>query len=90
MNKKEFTEQVAHNGEISNTEAAAVIDTLLKGITEGLVKDGKVILPGFGSFTIQKRAARTGRNPSTGEAITIAEKNVVKFSAGKQLKETIN
>jgi DNA-binding protein HU-beta len=65
------------------------IDTLLDTITKGLKKDGEVKLVGFGVFKVQKRKARTGRNPKTGEAVKIPARKVVKFVPGKELKEAV-
>lgn len=89
MTKKELVATIAQYEEIGNSEAIRVLDGLIQAISDGLARDGKVLLPGFGTFTVQRRPARKGHHPGTGEVIDIPEKNVVKFSAGKQLKETV-
>jgi DNA-binding protein HU-beta len=90
MNKTELIAHIAFNTDISKAAAARVLDATTKAITSTLKKGGTVSLVGFGSFSVSKRAARTGRNPSTGEAIKIKAAKVPKFTAGKALKEALN
>jgi nucleoid DNA-binding protein len=71
-------------------EAQAAVDCVFASITQALKKKGAVTLVGFGTFKVDKRKARTGRNPQTGEEIKIKAKNVPKFVAGKALKEAVN
>jgi len=90
MNKTEFISSIAKrtNNNLSNT--SSLVDAVLDIISETLAKGDSVRLPGFGSFEVSHRAATKGRNPSTGAEITIAARNVPKFSAGKNLKEAVN
>lgn len=87
MNKSELVEAVA--GELDQSKAAAgrAVEAVLDAITRGLLKDGEVSLVGFGSFRTRKRAARTGRNPQTGQPIQIAAGTSISFKAGQPLKE---
>ncbi|MBF0187709.1 MAG: HU family DNA-binding protein [Magnetococcales bacterium] len=75
---------------LSQTDAAEAVKTLMEVMTDELKTGGTISLTGFGSFSITERAARTGRNPRTGKAIQIPASKVVKFKAGKSLKETVN
>jgi len=89
MNKGDLINEVA---KIVNTkkEAQAAVDCIFDSITKALKKKGAVTLVGFGTFKVDKRKARTGRNPQTGEAIKIEAKNVPKFVPGKALKDAVN
>ena len=89
MNKKELVEVVSSKAEITKAEAAKVINATLDAIVDGLVKDGKVIVPGFGSFETRQRSARSGRNPRTGETIKIKAAKVPAFKPGKGMKEAV-
>lgn len=89
MKKTELIEKIAGIGDLSKAAAAKTLDTVLLAITAGLVENSEVVLPGFGSFKVSRRAARTGRNPQTGETIQIKESLVATFKAGKGLKEAI-
>jgi nucleoid DNA-binding protein len=71
-------------------EAQAVVDCIFSNITKALKKKDTVTMAGFGVFKVVKRKARTGRNPQTGETIKIKAKNVLKFTAGKSLKDEVN
>jgi len=71
-------------------EAQAAVDCVFASITQALKKKGAVTLVGFGTFKVDKRKARLGRNPQTGEEIKIKAKNVPKFVAGKALKDAVN
>ena len=88
MNKGELVNQVA---KVVNTkkEAQAAVDCVFQSITKALKKKDTVTLVGFGTFRVDKRKARKGRNPQTGEVIKIKAKKVPKFVAGKALKEAI-
>ena len=90
MNKADLIDKMAADADITKTAAATALDALLGGITKTLQKDGKVTLVGFGTFSVSRRKARTGRNPQTGATIQIGAKNVPKFSAGKALKDAVN
>lgn len=90
MNKSELIEQMATTADISKAAAEKALDGALGAITQALKQGDSVTLVGFGTFKVSKRAARTGRNPRTGEAIEIAAASVPKFSAGKALKDAVN
>ena len=89
MNKGDLVNEVA---KVVNTkkEAQEAVDCVFSTITKALKKKDTVTLVGFGTFKVDKRKARMGRNPQTGEAIKIKAKNVPKFVAGKALKESVN
>lgn len=90
MNKSEMIDMVAEAADISKAAAGRAVDAVFDSIT-GSMKDGKsVTLVGFGTFSVGHRAARSGRNPRTGETIQIAEANTPKFKAGKALKDAVN
>ena len=89
MTKAELIEAMADGAEISKAAANKALDTMIASITKTLKKNGKVTLVGFGTFSANKRKARKGRNPRTGEAIKIPAAKIPKFSAGKGLKEGI-
>ncbi|NQY83105.1 MAG: HU family DNA-binding protein [Alphaproteobacteria bacterium] len=80
---------VAHTG-LTKADATKAVDAVLGSITSSLKAGNDVRLVDFGTFSINRRAASEGRNPRTGEKITIAAANVVKFKAGKGLKDTVN
>jgi len=88
MNKGQLVEVVA-KALGSKSAAEKAINATLKAVTDALKKGDKVTLVGFGTFSVSKRAARTGRNPQTGKEIKIKAKKVPKFTAGKALKDTI-
>ena len=89
MNKTELVEVVSSKAEITKAEALKVVTATLDGIIEGLVSDGKVILPGFGSFETRQRSARSGRNPRTGETIKIKATKAPSFKPGKCMKDAV-
>ena len=89
MNKTELIKNVAQNAEISKKEATVVVQTVVESITNALAAGEKVQLIGFGTFEVRERAARTGRNPQTGEEMQIAASKVPAFKAGKELKEAV-
>ena len=89
MTKADIVAAVAETG-MTKKAAAAAVDTVIDAITGALAKGEKVNIVGFGSFSVKKRKARTGRNPQTGAAIKIKAKNVPAFSAGKALKDAVN
>lgn len=90
MSKQELVELMAEKAGLSKADATRALDAFMEGIKEGLKKDKKVTLVGFGTFEAKERAARTGRNPLTGETIQIAAKTAVTFKAGSKLKEAVN
>ena len=90
MTKAELIQQMAEDSGITKKEAGQTLDSLIEAIKEDLKKkDGKITLPGFGSFSKTKRKARKGINPQTGEQITITARNAVKFKPAKALKEAM-
>ncbi len=90
MNKGDLIAAIAKDADINKSQATAAVDSLVKHIEKTLKKGEKVTLVGFGSFSVSRRAGRTGRNPKTGKPIKIPAKRVAKFTPGKALKETIN
>ncbi len=90
MNKAELIEMVAASMHITKSDATATVDAVFNGITDSLKNGDSVTLVGFGTFSVSQRAARTGRNPRTGEAITIPASRSPKFKAGKALKDAVN
>jgi DNA-binding protein HU-beta len=90
VNKAELVEAVARAADISKLSAEKSLDGALNAIKAALKKGSSVTLVGFGTFRVSKRAARTGRNPRTGEAIKIKAARVPKFTAGKALKDAVN
>ncbi|MGI5499199.1 HU family DNA-binding protein [Lentzea sp. CA-135723] len=90
MNKQELIDLVSENADASRADVAKVLDTMLHTIKNTVAEGDTVNLTGFGSFTMGERAARTGRNPQTGEPIEIAASKAVKFSAGKAFKDFVN
>ncbi len=90
MNKSELIEAVARAADLSKAEAGRAVDATFDAIARSLKKGDKVSLVGFGTFEVRKRAARTGRNPKTGETIKIKASKVPAFKAGKGLKDTVN
>ena len=90
MNKGDLIDSVANQSGLTKTDAAKAVDAVLDAITGSLMQGNKVTLPGFGTFSTSKRAARTGRNPSTGETIKINAKTVAKFKPGSKLTDAVN
>lgn len=90
MNKADLIEQIAEKMDSSKADAGRTVDVVLDTITGSLKKGDEVTLVGFGTFKVKHRAEREGRNPKTGEAITIKAANVPSFKAGKALKEAVN
>ena len=90
MTKAELVEKMAKDAGISKVAAAAALNSFMANVTKALKKkNGKVTLVGFGTFAKIRRKARKGRNPQTGDPIKIKASNVVKFRAGKKLKDAI-
>lgn len=89
MNKAQLVDSIAQEAGLSKTDAKKALDAFIKSTTDALKKNERVALVGFGSFSLSKRSARTGRNPQTGQEIQIPEKNVVKFKPGTELSETV-
>lgn len=90
MNKSELIDAVADEAEMSKAEAGRAVDAVISAITKALKKGDTVTLVGFGTFQVRKRAARTGRNPKTGDTIKIGASKNPAFKAGKALKDAVN
>ena len=90
MNKADFIGAVADAAELSKADAGRAVDAMIEVIKKALKKGDTVSLVGFGTYSVRKRAARTGRNPQTGAAIEIAASSVPKFTAGATLKAAVN
>ncbi|MBS0575591.1 MAG: HU family DNA-binding protein [Proteobacteria bacterium] len=90
MNKADFIASVAERSELSKVDAGRAVDAMVETITKALKKGDSVTLVGFGTFAIRKRAARTGRNPRTGQTIKIKASKNPAFKAGKALKDAVN
>lgn len=89
MNKSELIAAVAEKAGVTKSAADAAVNAMIDAIA-GALKDGdKVAIAGFGNFEVKERAAREGRNPATGETITIAASKSVAFKASKALKESV-
>ncbi len=89
MTKQDLVSKMAADANISKKAAEDALNSFIGGVKESLGKGESVSLIGFGTFGVSKRAARTGRNPRTGDAIQIPERNVPTFKAGKGLKEAV-
>ena len=90
MNKNELIESVAERTGLAKSDAARAVEAVLGTLTEALKRGDTVALSGFGTFLSKERAARTGRNPRTGESIAIPASRVPSFKAGKGLKDALN
>lgn len=90
MNKTELIAAVAEKAEISKKDTEKAVKAFTDAVAEELAKGGKVQLVGFGNFEVSERPAREGRNPRTGETMTIAASKTPKFKPGKALKDEIN
>jgi DNA-binding protein HU-beta len=90
MNKNELIAAVADNAGLTKSDASKAVEAVFDTITDALKKDDDVRLVGFGTFSVTQRKASTGRNPRTGEPMTIAASTQPKFKAGKGLKDAVN
>ena len=90
MNKTELVAAIAEKSELSKKDSEKALKAFIDTVTEELKKGEKIQLVGFGTFEVQHRAAREGRNPLTKETIQIAASNAPKFKAGKALKDAVN
>ena len=90
MTKAELVTMVAEKADLTKKDAEKAISALVESISETLAKGEKIQLVGFGTFEVAERAARTGKNPQTGEAINIPASKAPKFKAGKVLKDQVN
>ncbi|CAM8266943.1 nucleoid-associated protein HU-beta [Morganella morganii] len=90
VNKSQLVDKIAADANISKAAAGRALDAIIGSVTDSLKGGDDVALVGFGTFTVRKRAARTGRNPQTGKEIKIAAAKVPAFRAGKGLKDAVN
>jgi DNA-binding protein HU-beta len=90
MNKTEIIDHISQSADISKAAAGRALEAAVTAIKTAMKKGGMVTLVGFGTFYVGKRAARSGRNPRTGDAIRIKAARVPKFRAGKALKDAVN
>lgn len=89
MNKSELIDAMAEKAELSKADAGRALEAFTESISKALKKGDTVSLIGFGTFSVKKRAARTGRNPATGETIKIKASKTPSFKAGKAFKDAI-
>ncbi|MBR9826782.1 MAG: integration host factor subunit beta [Alphaproteobacteria bacterium] len=91
MIKSELIDRLAEaNPHLYHRDVERVVNTVLDGITEALAQGDRVELRGFGAFSVRRRPARTGRNPRTGESVSVKEKHVPFFKTGKELRERVD
>jgi DNA-binding protein HU-beta len=90
VNKSELVDSIAASADISKAAAGRALDAFTESVTEALKAGDQVALVGFGTFQVRERAARSGRNPQTGETIQISAAKVPSFKAGKALKDACN
>lgn len=90
MNKAELIDAIAASAGLSKADSKKALDAFVETTSKALKSGDRLSLVGFGSFSVSKREARTGRNPQTGKEIQIAAKNVVKFKAGADLEGSVN
>ena len=89
MNKKEVTSKMSREAGITFLQAEKAFNSMIEGIKDSLKKGERVTFSGFGSFEVKKRKARKGRNPKTGEVISIPKKKRVKFNPSKSFKDSL-
>ncbi len=90
MNKSELVAKISEGADISKASAGRALDSLIESVTAELASGGDVALVGFGTYKVNDRAARIGRNPQTGAEIQISAAKVPAFKAGKALKDAVN
>ena len=90
MSKQDLVAYMAEETGLTKADATRALDAMMKGVTEGLKKQGKVTLTGFATFTAKKKEAKTGRNPKTGEPVKIPARVAATIKAGSKLKEALN
>ena len=90
MTKSELIDAIAQKAGLGKTDASKALSATLESVTDALKAGEKVALIGFGTFSVSLRAARTGKNPQTGEAIAIPASKAAKFKAGQKLKDAVN
>lgn len=89
MNKQELVEAIAKQSGHSNAEASRYLEAIIEAVEEDLKRDEEIRITGFGKFSVRERSAREGRNPQTGEPMTIPASKTPAFSAGNALKKAI-
>jgi len=89
MTKADLVSKIAEKASLTKSDSEKALNAFLDSVQDTLVKEGKLTLTGFGTFAVENRKARNGRNPRTGEEIKIPACKVVKFRPGKVLKETV-
>lgn len=90
MTKTDLVNYIAEEAGLTKVDAAKALEAFMCGVTKGLKEDGKVSLTGFFTFSAEKKAAKEGRNPRTGETVKIPARVAVKGKAGSKLKEALN
>ena len=90
MTKSQLIDAIAEKAGLSKADASKSLSATLESVTDALKAGEKVVLIGFGTFSVSLRAARTGKNPQTGEALAIPASKAAKFKAGQQLKDAVN
>ena len=90
MNKSELVDSIAQSAGLTKEQAAKAVNAFTESVQGALQRGDDVVLVGFGTFSVKERAARTGRNPKTGETLEIAASKVPSFKAGKGLKDAVN
>ncbi|MBE0435936.1 MAG: HU family DNA-binding protein [Methylomicrobium sp.] len=90
MNKSELIDAIADSSGLTKADAGRALDGFLSAVTTALSKGDSLALVGFGTFSVKERAERKGRNPQTGEEITISAAKIPTFKAGKTLKDAVN
>lgn len=90
MTKEDLIKEISDQTKLTKKDASQALDAIFKVIEESLSQGEDITLVGFGAFKVSKREERNGRNPRTGDSMTIPAMKVVKFSAGKGLKEAVN
>lgn len=89
MKKQELVDKIAKDTGVTKTNAAAAVESLIEGITRSLKKGDPITFVGFGTFKTSQRKARIARNPQTGASIKVPKRRVVRFTAGKALKDAV-
>lgn len=90
MSKTELVNFIAEDAGLTKADATRAMESLIKGVENGLKENGKVTITGFVTFTAKEKAASTGRNPRTGETVKIPARTAVSIKAGSKLKEALN
>ena len=90
MSKTEVVAYVAEEAGLTKVDAAKAVEAMISGVEKGLKKEGKVTITGFATFAAKKKAAKTGRNPRTGETVKIPARVAVTIKAGSKLKDALN